>query len=272
MAKFVSVLADSRNMRFRLTLWGKTFLACILFGMSVCSGAGETLRLRADLWMPYNGDPAAEHPGFAVELAKAIFEPQNIKVDYETMPWVEALEAAREGRIEGVIGASPGTETKGLTVPQESIGEPRVVMLVRKDSLWQFENNSSLKNIRLGVIEGYSYWDSLDEYIKANSAPKIVLFKGDTPLVDALTQLKAGKIDAVPETMAVFVWTAKGMGLSPSEFRIVHTHQNEPIYMAFSNTPAGVKYAKLFDEGMQKLRASGKLAALLKSYGMTDWK
>ena len=91
-------------------------------------------------------------------------------------------------------------------------------------------------------------------------------------MVDALTALKAGKIDAVPETMAVFVWTAKGMGMTPSDFRIVHTHQNEPIYIAFSSTPAGEKYAKLFDEGMQKLRTSGLFTQLLKAYGMSDWK
>jgi polar amino acid transport system substrate-binding protein len=233
--------------------------------------SAETLRLRADSWMPYNGDPTAEQPGFAVELAKAIFEPLGVKVDYQIMPWADALESARAGTIEGVIGAG-STETKGLTVPQQSIGEPRVVLLVRKDNPWIFENNSSLKAIRLGAIDGYTYWDSLDEYIKANTAPKVVTFKGENPLADGLTALKEGKIDAMPETMAVFVWTAKGMGLSPSDFHIVHTHQNEPIYLAFSSTPAGVKFAKLFDEGVQKLRASGQFQKLLKSYAMSDWK
>jgi len=84
--------------------------------------------------------------------------------------------------------------------------------------------------------------------------------------------LKEGKIDAMPETMAVFVWTVKGLGWSPSDFRIVHTHQNEPIYLAFSSTPEGVKYAKLFDDGVKKLRTSGVFGKLLKSYGMSDWK
>jgi ABC-type amino acid transport substrate-binding protein len=76
----------------------------------------------------------------------------------------------------------------------------------------------------------------------------------------------------VPETMAAFVGTVKGMGLSLSNFYFVHTHQNDPIYIAFASTPAGAKYVKLFDEGMQKLRASGQLDKLLKSYGVSDWK
>jgi len=244
----------------------------LLLGLLVNPTSAETLRLRADLWMPYNGDPSAEHPGVAVELARAIFEPQGIKIDYQTMPWADALEAAREGKIDGVIGASVGTETKGLTVPQESIGEPRVVLLVRKGNTLQYENIASLKNARLGVIEGYTYWDALDEYIKNNSAPKIVTYKGDTPLADGLSDLKSGKIDVMPETLVVFAWTIKGQGLSPSDFHIIHTHQNEPIYVAFASTPAGVKYAKLFDEGLRQMRVSGSLAKLLKGYGMNDWK
>jgi polar amino acid transport system substrate-binding protein len=222
--------------------------------------------------MPYNGDPSAEHPGVAVELAKAIFEPQGIKIDYQTMPWADALAAAREGKIDGVIGAAVGAETKGLTVPQESIGEPRVVLLVRKGNPLQFESIASLKNARLGAIEGYTYWDSLDEYIKTASAPNLIIYKGDTPLSDALTDLKSGKIDVMPETLVVFAWAIKGMGLSPSDFHIIHTHQNDPIYVAFASTPAGVKYTKLFDEGLKQMRASGALAKLLKSYGMNDWK
>jgi len=154
-----------------------SFVFGLWFGLVAVTASAETLRLRADLWLPYNGDPAAEHPGFAIELAKAIFEPQGIKVDYQIMPWVDALEAARAGKIDGVIGAG-SAELKGLTAPQESIGEPRVVLLVRKDNPWQFDSNASLKNVRMGVIEGYTYWDSLDEYIKANKAPKIVTFLG----------------------------------------------------------------------------------------------
>jgi polar amino acid transport system substrate-binding protein len=260
-----------RDMRISVVSLSRLLALGLLMSLAAAAASAETLRLRADSWMPYNGDPAAAHPGFAVELAKAIFEPQGIKVDYQTMPWTEALTTARAGTIDGVIGAAPA-ETEGLTVPQESIGAPRVVLLVAKGNPWKFESIASLKTIRLGVIDGYSYWDSLDAYIKANHEPQVVTFKGDAPLVDALTQLKAGKIDAIPETMAVFIWTIKGMGFTSADFHIVHTHQNDPIYLAFSKTPNGKKYAKLFDEGVGKLRASGEFEKLLNLYGLTEWK
>jgi len=254
------------------SLAGRFFVfAGLILGLATGASAAETVRLRADMWMPYNGDPDSKTPGYVVELAKAIFEPQGIKVDYQMMPWMEALTNARAGKIDGVIGAG-SAELEGLTAPQESIGEPRVVLLVKKDSTWKFENVTSLKGVRLGAIDGYTYWESLDAYIKAGKAPAVVRFGGDTPLVDGLNQLKEGKIDVMPETMAVFVWTVKGMGMSPSDFRIAHTWQNEPIYLAFSKDEKGVRYAKIFDEGMGKMRASGALATLLKRYGLAEWK
>jgi polar amino acid transport system substrate-binding protein len=246
-----------------------------LFGLFVAFAgslvAAETLRLRADMWMPYNGDPESKNPGYVVELAKAIFEPQGIKVDYQTMPWVEALESARTGKTDGVIGAGPA-ELEGLKAPAEPIGEPRYVMLVRKDNPWKYEKMASLKGLKLGVIEGYSYWEALDKYIQANKAPAIVVFKGDAPLADGLNQLKAGEIDVMPENMTVFVWTVRSIGMSPSDFRIAYTWQSEPIYLAFSKNEKGEHYAKLFDEGMRKMRASGELAKLLKHYDLTEWK
>ncbi len=81
------------------------FVFVILTGLT---GRAETLRLRADSWMPYNGDAGAALPGYTVELARAIFEPRGITVDYQTMTWGDALKAAAAGQIEAVVGANKG--------------------------------------------------------------------------------------------------------------------------------------------------------------------
>jgi len=242
-----------------------------LFALSTLAASAESIRLRADTWMPYNGTAKDNPPGFAVELAKEIFEAKGINVDYSTMPWTDALAAGRAGTIDGVIGASPA-ETEGMIKPEESIGEPRFIIVVLKSNPWKYDI-LALDSVRLGVINGYSYWDSLDEYINnAAHESKIVHFAGETPLIDAINQLKDGKIDALPENMAVFKWTVANMGLSTRDFRIVHVHPNEPIYIALAKTATGARYAKILDEGIRSLRASGQLEKLLSKYDMTDWK
>ncbi|WP_157729877.1 transporter substrate-binding domain-containing protein [Bacterioplanes sanyensis] len=67
--------------------------------------AAQTLSIRSDTWYPMNGDPQADKPGFMIEIAKAIFEPQGITIDYRLMPWERALSEVRAGRIDCVVGA-----------------------------------------------------------------------------------------------------------------------------------------------------------------------
>jgi polar amino acid transport system substrate-binding protein len=232
---------------------------------------GEVLRLRADSWMPYNGDPADERPGYVVEMARLIFEPRGIKVDYRQMPWTDALKAARAGEVDGVIGANE-VEAEGLIMPAEPIGLPRIVLVARKESTWQYSNVAALSGTKVGVIDGYSYWDGFDAYIKTHQEPDIFVFKGETPLADAIARLKSGGIDVLAETLSVFIWTAKSSGYSPADFRIAYSHHGEPVFVAFSKNAKGERFARIFDEGVNELRTKGGLGPILKRYGLSDWK
>ena len=61
----------------------RKIVALLAVLMIVCSAsfAAETISVRADVWMPYNGEPGAEKPGYGIEILKAVFGPQNIEID-----------------------------------------------------------------------------------------------------------------------------------------------------------------------------------------------
>ena len=65
-------------------------------------------------------------------MTKMIFEPAGVKIDYQLMPWTDALAAARAGEIDAVIGANP-TEAEELLLPKRSAGMPRIGLFVKKD-------------------------------------------------------------------------------------------------------------------------------------------
>lgn len=230
----------------------------------------ETLRLRADPWMPYNGAPAAKAPGFGIEIARAIFEPAGITVEYENQPWGDALIACAAGRIDAVIGAS-ATEAAKLVVPKLDLGSPRVGLFTLKSSPWRYENLASLTKERVAVVADYKYYDALDAYIDKHKEPQVIRYSGDSALSDAIADLVAGKVDVVAEVYPVFAWTARSGGYKPEQFRLAYLHEAEPVYVAFAPTDEGRRHARLFDEGLRKLRASGKLAEILKRYGQDDW-
>ncbi len=46
----------------------------------------------------------------------------------------------------------------------------------------------------------------------------------------------------------------------------------EPVFIAFSPAnPRAKEYARILDEGMKKLRSSGRLEKILGKYGIKDW-
>jgi len=245
---------------------------CLLLGLAAANigfaAEAATLRIRADSWMPFNGDPVATQPGYVVEFLREIFEPQRIKVDYQIMPWEAALKAAAAGEIDGVIGANK-KEAENLVTGAEPVAVPQFALFVLKNNAWKYESLRSLKDVRLGAIEGYSYWDSLDGYIKKSGPPALKLYTGDAPLTEAMADLVDGKIDALPESVLVFIWAAKNSGRKFSDFRMAYTEAADPIYVAFSKNESGRKYARLFDAGLRKLKESGRFDAILSSYGFT---
>lgn len=246
-------------------------LAGFCFAASVHSA--EIIRLRADQWMPFNGDPTdTALPGYGIEVARIIFAPHDVTLDYQTLAWGDALKAVAAGEIDAVIGANK-SEAAGLVVPAEPMGEPRVALYVRQDATWRYENLASLLKVRLGVIADYKYWESLDGYIDKQREPRVIKFAGESPLKDGVAKLLAGEIDVFAESAPVFAWQLKADGVAPSRIKSVYIHEADPVYLAFSpKHPRAQAYAELFDRGIRELRASGKLEEILARYGQRDWR
>jgi polar amino acid transport system substrate-binding protein len=185
------------------------------------------------------------------------------------MSWTDALKAAETGKVDGVIGASKKEATNLLT-GTESVAEPKYALFVRRESTWKYESVRSLSAIRLGAIKGYNYWSSLDSYIEKSSPSALKLYTGDAPMVEAMADLTSGKIDVMVESVLVFYWAAKTTGRSPKDFRMAYSEISDPLYVAFSPTEQGRKYAKLFDLGLHALKDQGRVAAILEKYGLEN--
>ena len=220
--------------------------------------------------MPFNGDVGDDRPGYVIELAKAIFEPQGIAVGYEVMPWEDALAAVREGRMTAAIGANQ-SEGEGMLLPSESIGTAPTCLLVRTDSTWNYSNVMSFRGVKLGVIKDYSYWPALDDYIAKKAGTGVVVVEGDAPLGDLMQLLIDREVDVIAETEPVLLWHLRAANIDRSQFRVVYKHEAEAIYLAFAPTEDGRRFASQFDVGVRGLRASGELDKMLRRYGLRDW-
>jgi polar amino acid transport system substrate-binding protein len=241
--------------------------------LSATSALADTLTLKADYWMPFNGDGKAE-TGYMLDIAKAVFEPLGHKVVYVTTPWEKALAECRSGKCTAVIGASTD-DAPDLVYPAEEEGVSQQLFCVKAGSPWRYAGVASLKPIKLGIVKDYAYFKDLDDYLKTNPQG-IVLGTGDNPLQSNIAKLVAGELGAVVDDRSVLKYTIARMGLqgkvviAPAD---ASSAQPGNLYIAFSPAnPKSDEYSRALAEGMASLRKSEQLKKILAKYGLTDWK
>lgn len=232
----------------------------------------DVITLRADEWCPFNCVPGAM-PGYGVELAQEIFAKAGHKVEYSLSPWGRSLEDCLHGAIVAVIGAAP-VDSPDLIFPQEPIGVWDTTFVVRKGDPWRYGGAASLAGVKLGGIIGYNYMDPVGGYVEEHKGDRnrVDLVGSVKPLEQNLRKLGAGRIGATMDSRAVLDFKLSELGLADSVDYAGET-ESGPIYIAFSPVnPKAQEYARLLDDGLREMRASGRLAEILKRYRVRDWK
>ena len=259
------------------------FVAGLAMVMAMAPGfsGDNTIKVRADAWPPFNDAPASDHPGYVVEMLKAIFEPQGYKIDYQTMPWTRALVEVEAGRVDAVIGASP-EEAPTCVYPKEEMGLMKVGFYTLKSNPWGYGGLDSLKKVKLAAVEGYSYSateGALSKYLSETKPPAVQLMTGDDALLRNIRKLFAKHVDTVIESDVVFMWTVrnakdKNLGIDPDGIKCAGYYEDiSKLFVAFTPKRGDAKkLAEMFDAGIMELRKSGKAKEILGHYEISDWK
>lgn len=246
---------------------------CLLLLLAINAGA-ETITIRADNWPPFNGEPKDAKAGYMIEVLREIYAPLGHKIDYQLMSWDDSLASVRKGQFNAVVGAARD-DAEDFIFPQEPFGTSTNTFFVPSTSTWSYNEISSLAKIKLGVIEDYAYSDELDAYIKANKkSGKVLVSRGEEALALLINKVQTGKVDVIVEDASVMLFALMKMGLPPGQIKAAGLpRDSQDIYVAFApGNPASKGYAQQFDEGIRKLRTSGKLQQILARYNLYDWK
>ena len=200
-----------------------------------------------------------------------IFAAKDHQIKFEIIPWARAIATTRVGEHDAII-ATFKQEAPGFTFPQQSIGLAQNRFFTQPNNLaWVYRGTDSLINLRIGVIKGYSYGKEINDFI-ALHPENIHYAHGNNPLRMNIKMLLAGRLDAIIEDRNVLAYAVNKMKLSKPFREAGQAGEPEALYMGFSpNSEHSEEYAKLFDQGMRRLRESGELNEILSQYGLTDW-
>ena len=234
----------------------------------------------ADNWCPFNCDPAdKENPGFLIEVAKKVFEPQGYTINYSNVPWTRAIEEVMAGKYDILIAASH-EETPGVIYPEGAAVSCGFDVFVKNDSEFVWNGVDSIKNQRIGGVQNYNYSKAIIDYIDANrktAGHNIQIMRGDNALATNIKKLLGNRIDVLFENSAVLNHKLQQMpaelarlGLTGTPKKVGMADSKETLcYLGF--TPAkerSKKLAHMLTEGAKALEADGTMAALRKKYGM----
>lgn len=230
----------------------------------------ETLVMEADVWCPVNCAQDAEQPGIFVELAREIFAEAGIEVEYRVTNWARALQEVRNGRANALIGAGI-RDAPDFIFGQSAPGISRNCFYARGDSAWRYTGLESLRQIRLGVINGYSYGEEIDNYIGRHQREmdRLQLAAGEQALALNVRKVELGRVDATLENTWVMARYLSQQQGTENLVEVGCRTPDVPIYIAFSPVlSSSTRYRDIFDEGVRRYRQDGRLDALLKRYGI----
>lgn len=225
---------------------------CFLAGTGMAQE--RTITLVADAWCPFNCLNSDSDRGLLVERAAAALAREGFQIQYHEIPWSRAIVGVRNGQYDGIVGAARD-ETPDFHFPSEPLAVARFSFYTMPSSSWEYEGLESLADLRLGVIQDYSYGGLRADYIEPNEgdSSRLVMLRGDQVLPRLVQMLELGRIDALIAEERVLEHYFQSNGRD-NTLRHAGLARKEALYVAFS--PAredGPDLAATLGRGLESL-------------------
>lgn len=241
------------------------FVAALLSAIS--SVSADTIVLKADIWCPYNCE-SQKKPGIIVEIAREVFSEAGHQVQWEPTPYSRALAQVKIAEANGVPGAYK-SDAPDFVFSDDPVIYSTNAFYVKRAEPWRYKGTDSLRGMKLGLVQDYSFGPKIDAYLKAQqNTANVNPLSGKGSIRRLISLLNLDRVDVVLEDENVFrYWLSKtAADMSVTNAGILST---EGAYIAFSpQHPKSAEYAKILQAGVEKMKINGRYEQIIKSYGI----
>lgn len=193
----------------------------------------KSILFAATDWCPYSCD-LSNQPGIVTEYLTRLLAPHDIEIKVDILPWGRAIHYANTAKVAGLLTAVP-SEAPDLYFTSIPTMSYSVCFFSRKESDWQFDSASSLKNRILGASLNYSYGEEVDPYIKRNSDKRFIyLLTGDNKITRFASMIRNNRLDSFIEDQYVTEWQLKTLGENGAGIKSSGCLPSHPFYLAIN--------------------------------------
>ena len=217
---------------------------------------GEAVRLASE---PVPIFCESETKGFWPELLRKVFEPRGYEVEIQMVPFARGTKMVEEGQIDGLLTVYSAF-IRNTFVPRWHVGMDNIsaITLASRDVEWN--GPETLRGKRVIWIRGYDY----DEFIDVPMAKNEVTSKES-----AIAMLERKRALFYLDNKRIVEILLREMKLPEETFRVFPI-MDMKLFVGFHDGVRQRELARIFDEEMDRLHASGELRRLAAAHAGVD--
>ncbi|WNO05002.1 substrate-binding periplasmic protein [Rhodoferax mekongensis] len=253
---------------FQLQAFRTKMGAALLALACACApAAAQVLRLATGELPPYATQERPDQ-GIALDIVRRAFALEGLEVEYTFKPWTRTLEESRAGLWDATAywGRNPERD-KGFLISDNVLTEQWVLVYRQaafKDAPFDWKVLSDLKDLRIGVVQSYTYTPEFWAMHKAGTL-KTVVAPDD---IANLRLLIGGRLDLVPMERNVACYLMQHHFMD-SEVQDLRAHPrlfapNFTTHVMFSDKlPDSAARLQAFNRGLRALKRTAVYAEKL---------
>ena len=224
------------------------FVFCPVYFSALAGSPPAEIVLASEEWANATNKDGT---GLYWDIFRAVYEPVGIKTKFIIRSYKGSVSLVKKNQADAAVGIYP-EKIQGAISSQYPFVKDYVLVLFKKNKLYQWSGQETLKNKRIGWIKGYCY----DDYLEVP-----VIKKEFSKRENILRHLDKDQLDFFMDTRND-VESVLNKGIIDVTRYTVETVLELERYLVFANNKKGQELKKIFDHRFPHLVKSGEIEKL----------
>ncbi|MDE1461328.1 substrate-binding periplasmic protein [Spartinivicinus poritis] len=191
--------------------------------------------------------------GYSWEVFRSSFHQQGYTINLKVYPWVRAIEEVKKQKVDLLFPAGwTKDRSEYLLYSKKAINKVDFLIYVKKTSSIQWKGLQGLKNLRIGLMRGWSYGEQWDDLRNVKMTPVNDVLQG-------FRMLDNNRVDGFAGYFPVFDYTLNKMNKSTEYRKLPAFDSTYEFVVSAIDNPRASELITAFDRGMKALAKSGML-------------